>query len=208
MAFVFIVLINVSILLYSVLTGLLGNSIFDYINVVLVVTGITIIPVFYFIIYLEKVLLRKHIQMAGLLSNRIQTIKPDKKENLVTIYSKRSRDILEVSVNNLFLVEANGNYSKAYYLEDNQLKSMLILTSLTNAYDQLASHTCFSRCHNSFIVNLNKITKVTGNSHGYKLIIPFFDNPIPVSRGYVAGFFKNFDAIFKGGTKNTEKATK
>lgn len=208
MAFIFVVLMNVVILGYAALLGILENSIFDYINVILVVTGITIIPVFYFIIYLEKVLLRKHIQMAGMLSNRLQASKPGEKEEIVTIYSKRSRDILEVAASNLLLIEANGNYSKAYYLENNVLKNMLILISLTKAYDQLASHECFSRCHNSFIVNLNKITKVTGNSHGYKLIIPFFDDPIPVSRGYVAGFIKDFDAIFKGGSKTIEKPSK
>lgn len=205
MSFAFVVLMNAAVLIYAALSGVLSKSIFDYLNVLLVVTGITIIPVFYFIIYLEKVLLRKHIQMAGMLSNRLQSVKPDKSKEIVTIYSKRSRDILEVAADNLLLIEANGNYSKAHYLEEGNLKNMLILTPLTKAANQLANYSCFTRCHNSYIINLNKITKVYGNSHGYKLTIPFFEETIPVSRGYIANFIKDFDAIFKDGDNRIVK---
>jgi tetratricopeptide (TPR) repeat protein len=198
-ALVFIVLMNAAIIFYSILAGISGNSVYDLLNVVLVLTGITIIPVFYFIIYLEKVLLRKHIQMAGMLSNRIQSFKPGKMEEIVTVYSDRSRDMLEVSVNNLLLVEANGNYSKIVFLENEKMKSTLILISLTKLLEQLAPFSCFSRCHKSYIVNLNKVKKVMGNSHGYKLDIPFVDEPIPVSRSYAADFIRDFNKVFKEG---------
>lgn len=198
-AFVFIVLMNAVIIFYSMLVSISGNSIYDFLNVILVLTGITIIPVFYFIIYLEKVLLRKHIQMAGMLSNRIQSFNPGKTEEVVTIYSDRSRDMLEVPVNNLLLVEANGNYSKIVFLEDDKMKSKLILISLTKLSNQLASFSYFSRCHKSYIVNLNKVIKVMGNSHGYKLEMPKMEETVPVSRSFAADFIRDFDKVFKEG---------
>lgn len=198
-ALVFIVLLNAVIIFYSMLVGISGNSVYDFLNVILVLTGITIIPVFYFIIYLEKVLLRKHIQMAGMLSNRIQSFNPGKTEDLVTIYSDRSRDMLEVPLNNIFLVEANGNYSKIVFSENDKMQNKLILISLTKLSKQLASFSCFSRCHKSYIVNLNKVKKVMGNSHGYKLEMPMMEEMVPVSRSYASDFIRDFDKVFKDG---------
>ncbi len=38
------------------------------------------------------------------------------------------------------------------------------------------------RCHKSYIVNLNKVNRISGNAKGYKLQIDELDFLIPVSR--------------------------
>jgi DNA-binding LytR/AlgR family response regulator len=38
------------------------------------------------------------------------------------------------------------------------------------------------RCHKSYIINKNKISSITGNAAGYKLILLGYNTPIPVSR--------------------------
>jgi DNA-binding LytR/AlgR family response regulator len=40
------------------------------------------------------------------------------------------------------------------------------------------------RCHRAFLVNLQTVTKVTGNLQGYQLQLGDTGREVPVSRGY------------------------
>jgi len=196
-ALVFIAVINIVVILYAALTGTTNNSWIDNLNIILVVTGITMMPLFFFIIYLEKVLLRKHIHLAGLLSNRIHTLQPEKQSDLLEIYSDRSKDVIKLDASNLLLIEAAGNYAKIVFTEENKTKTTLILATMKLLESQLANYQQFSRCHKSYIVNLKKVKKVLGNSHGYKLEIPGFDELVPVSRSYAETFIKSVDKVYR-----------
>lgn len=196
-AMIFILIINAVVILYSFLAGVGSNSWVDYLNVILVITGITIIPLFFIIIYLEKVLLRKHIQLAGLLSNRIHSAPVADSADMVEIYSDRSKDMLKISASDFLMIEAAGNYAKVLYSENNKIKTTLILATMKLLESQLAAHPQFNRCHKSYIVNLKKVSKVHGNSHGYKLEISGVEEQVPVSRSYAETFIKSFDKVYR-----------
>ncbi|HBG70592.1 MAG: hypothetical protein A2W93_08405 [Bacteroidetes bacterium GWF2_43_63] len=196
-ALVFIVVINAVVILFSYLSGAGSNSWVDYLNIILVITGITIIPLFFIIIYLEKVLLRKHIQLAGLLSNRIHSATVSDSSDLIEIYSDRSKDVLKIPATDFIMIEAAGNYAKVCYKENNNVKVTLILATMKLLESQLSGHPQFSRCHKSYIVNLKKVSKVLGNSHGYRLEMPEIEQQVPVSRSYAETFIKSFDKVFR-----------
>ncbi len=196
-ALIFIAVINVVVILYAAISGTANYSWIDNLNIILVVTGITMMPLFFFIIYLEKVLLRKHIHLAGLLSNRIHTLQPEKQSDLVEIYSDRSKDVIKLDASNLLLIEAAGNYAKIVFIEETKIKTTLILATMKLLESQLANYQQFSRCHKSYIVNLKKVKKVLGNSHGYKLEIPGIDDLVPVSRSYAETFIKSIDKVYR-----------
>jgi len=196
-ALIFIAVINVVVILYAAISDTANYSWIDNLNIILVVTGITMMPLFFFIIYLEKVLLRKHIHLAGLLSNRIHTLQPEKQSDLVEIYSDRSKDVIKLDASNLLLIEAAGNYAKIVFAEENKIKTTLILATMKLLESQLANYQQFSRCHKSYIVNLKKVKKVLGNSHGYKLEIPGIDDLVPVSRSYAETFIKSIDKVYR-----------
>ncbi|MPM32095.1 hypothetical protein SDC9_78654 [bioreactor metagenome] len=196
-AMIFILIINAVVILYSMLAGVGSSSWIDYLNVILVITGITIIPLFFTIIFLEKVLLRKHIQLAGLLSNRINKVPSADTSDTIELYSDRSKDVLNIKAANLIMIEAAGNYAKICYTEENKTRSTLILATMKLLESQLSGYPQFSRCHKSYIVNLKKVKKVLGNSHGYKLEIPEIDYQVPVSRSYAETFIKSFDKVYR-----------
>lgn len=194
-ALAFILLLNITILAYAAIFKLAGNSVFDAMNIMLVLTGITIMPVFFIIIFLEKVLLRKHIQMAGLLTNKIHQISAENKDEELTIFSEKTRDVVKIAANSLLAIEAQGNYSKIHFKDQNQIKSTMILASLKHIESQLYDFKFITRCHKSYIVNLKMISKVMGNSHGYKLELLTFNQSIPVSRSFTEIFIKSLDQI-------------
>ena len=58
----------------------------------------------------------------------------------------------------------------------------IIRNTLKKTEDVIEKYSNFVRCHKSYIVNLSKLKKVTGNAQGYKLIFEQLDFKIPVSR--------------------------
>lgn len=193
-----LLLMNLLLGLYAVLAGLISFSVYDILNLSLVLMGLTIVPVFFVIVFLEKVLLRKHTQMAGMLNNRIHRSARSIQQETVTLYSEKAKDSLTLVLDTILCIEAQGNYSKIYFTESGKLKTAMILASLKLIEEQLGNHKHFIRCHKSFIVNLGKISKVMGNSHGYKLNITSLDQPVPVSRTFTEHFIKSLDSSLKG----------
>ena len=57
----------------------------------------------------------------------------------------------------------------------------MLRVNLKNIENQLAD-TSLIRCHRSYIVNVNAIRHVAGNTNGYKLTVRDTDFEVPVSR--------------------------
>ncbi|MGC4021225.1 MAG: LytTR family DNA-binding domain-containing protein [Cyclobacteriaceae bacterium] len=82
---------------------------------------------------------------------------------------------------NFFYVEADDNYSTFYWRNKAAVEKKILRMNLKSAEGQLDNNFTI-RCHRSFIVNINMIETVTGNTNGYKLSIIGHDYSIPVSR--------------------------
>ncbi len=85
---------------------------------------------------------------------------------------------------NIYAFEAQDNYVAIRYLADNTLKTSLIRNSLSAIEAFLPAGT-FIRCHRSYITNLHKIDKVSGNAQGLVLTLKNSNLSIPVSRSYI-----------------------
>ncbi len=81
----------------------------------------------------------------------------------------------------LYLTSAD-NYVNVLYREGGSSKSSLLRGSLKGFEEQLNNHPIFFRCHRMYIVNLQKVTDVSGNAQGLKLHLTGSDEAIPVSR--------------------------
>lgn len=113
-----------------------------------------------------------------------QQLKP--KENgkqLILRLEKKHEVILEDS--SFLYIQADGNYITIHSTYENKLKSKLYRDSLNAVVDQLPSNS-IQRCHRSFIVNLKKVSKVSGNAQGLKMELNGSSKVIPVSRKYIS----------------------
>ncbi len=194
-AFITIILLNILVLAYYLSFGIIGWQVFDMLNIVFTYTGLTVVPLFFMVIYIEKVLLRKHIHEAGMMNNRIRKSvnHANASTQTIRIESDKSKDVFESSVSNLLLVEGQSNYTKFYFIDKGSLKAVLLLMTLKQAESQLQNHKEFIRCHKSNIVNLTCVKKVRGNSHGYKLSVPPIEEPVTVSKSYISEFNEAFN---------------
>ena len=89
---------------------------------------------------------------------------------------------ISISLDSLLYITVADNYIDVYYYEKNKISHELIRNSLTNIEKTFANTKQLFRCHKSFIINLNSVISVTGNSAGYKLKLQNTDVLIPVSR--------------------------
>lgn len=102
---------------------------------------------------------------------------------LLKLIAENDKDSIELSTESLYFIESSDNYSTIYYEKQGKLQKELLRSSLTRLESQIPSENIV-RCHRSFIVNLDKVEKVTGNAQGYKLHLEALELLVPVARKY------------------------
>jgi hypothetical protein len=101
----------------------------------------------------------------------------------ITLTAENEKDKLSFSDNELFYIESSDNYSTVIYEQDGQIFKEIIRSSLIRLESQISS-SYILRCHRSYIVNLDKVVKISGNAQGYKLHLKDSDFIVPVARKY------------------------
>ena len=133
-------------------------------------------------------MLKQNLKDAFLDNQELEKIKNLKKEtqiktvlnNFLTIHSDTSEN-LSLHLPDLLFVEADDNYSTVYWKNGDGIQKKLLRINLKNIESQI-NNSFALRCHRSYIVNVNAISNITGNTNGYKLQILDTEFFIPVSR--------------------------
>lgn len=94
---------------------------------------------------------------------------------------------VKIIIDNIICVEAFGNYINIIYL-DAGVKKATVRETITNIERLISESKVIYRTHRSFLVNLTKLEKITGDSQGLKLQLKFIDKEIPVSRNKIKEF--------------------
>ena len=124
--------------------------------------------------------LQKHQTVAKTYNEQLLTKTP----SLTNISFKDENDKVDFSLpqDQLLFIKAANNYVEINYLAEEQIKKYLLRNSL-GAVEQQLDISAIRRCHRSYLVNLEKVGRITGNAQGYKLHFPFTSEyVVPVSR--------------------------
>lgn len=147
-----------------------------------------VIPIALCTLFLKAQILQENLREAILTNKelrKIQTLKKESRESikmstLVTLYSDTSES-LTFNLPDLLFIQADDNYSTVIWNEGGTIQKKLLRVNLKNLESQL-NNSFTLRCHRSYIVNVNAIAAISGNTNGYKLKINGSDFSIPVSR--------------------------
>lgn len=98
-----------------------------------------------------------------------------------------TKESLTLDAGSLLYAEAEGNYVRMNYLsaDGGGRTSKLLRITLKQAGEAFAGCGYVIRCHRAFLVNLNRVQRVTGNAQGYRLHLEGCGEEIPVSRAYI-----------------------
>jgi len=174
----------------------IGKGITEQFNLlffVFITVSVGIMPTFFLIYFIEKYLARKNQHIATNFTEKIQHKTSTSKNPIIKILSKNNDETITIELNQLICVKSEGNYLKVYFLEENTITSKLIRNSISKVEEQLIIFEKVKRCHRSFLVNLDKVEKITGNARSLNLYISSIDFTIPVSRSFPKEIFKEFN---------------
>lgn len=106
----------------------------------------------------------------------------------ITLLADNEKDTITFVAADLLFIESSDNYCTVVYLKDGTAGSRqpvkpLLRSSLSRLENQVAREHIV-RCHRSYIVNLDRVERVTGNAQGYKLHLLGGQFQIPVARKY------------------------
>lgn len=93
----------------------------------------------------------------------------------------------------LICVKAEGgNYVTAYWIQKDELKSLLWRTTLKNILDMLKDNQNILQCHKSFLINKSFVSEVSGNARTLMLSMKILSFEIPVSRSFPRELVEKF----------------
>ena len=144
---------------------------------------------------LQSYLLRKYAESTrrmneSLLASRSRTDEPGKGPPAVVFSPESGKEKVEIRLQDLLLVKSVDNYVEIYAADKDQVRTIILRSSLKRIEEDLEGHPFLFKCHRAFLVNVRNISRVTGNSQGYKLIFKGIEFAVPVSRNTSKDLFK------------------
>ena len=172
----------------------------SFISFLFITIAVGIFPTVLLIMYFEKHFTTKHEIIASELTEQI-SVKDEKKEietsikenknQQIKIVSYNEKEVIELELNDFLCISAEGNYANVFFYENNTIKKKLIRNSLTKINDQLIIFDDVKRCYRSYIVNIQNVSRVSGNARNYYLHVDNLDFKIPVSRNFPKEILEN-----------------
>lgn len=156
-------------------------------NFQLVTFAVALFPITLFIISKQKYLLKKH-STSALEANatlpREALLQHETK--CYSIYSYNQKVKEDFDMNDLYYIESKGNDIELHLYENDMLVLKTLRNTLKSTREQMANCHELEQCHRAYIVNLNNVKKVEGNSQGLLLKFANGDAEVPVSRTFVS----------------------
>jgi hypothetical protein len=139
------------------------------------------LPISVLIIINQNKMLRSHLKLADELNKKLKENKLIR-EKIIHFTSDYQKDSLAIKVSTLLFIRSANNYIEVFWKDGDTIKNQMVRCSMINAEEMIKEHKFIFKCHRSFMVNINYIDRVEGNSQGYKLFLENVTFPIPVSK--------------------------
>ena len=101
----------------------------------------------------------------------------------LTLMADNEKDTVTLALAQLLYIESSDNYCTIVYQKDDQLVKPLLRSSLSRLEGQI-NQPRIVRCHRSYVVNLDRVERITGNAQGYRLHLANGLLQVPVARQY------------------------
>lgn len=163
--------------------GASGVLLFQFYTLVIAIFPITVVTILNYNRHL-----RRNLGLAGDMRRKVEEMPPhpERTDKIISIPVFSKDEKLEVRLSDLFYLHAEGNYIKVLSKRENKIHSTVIRSTMKTIEAELREYfPPLARTHRSYIVNIDLIEDVSGNSQGLLMDLKGLDHKVPVSRGYV-----------------------
>lgn len=102
--------------------------------------------------------------------------------NVQSFKLSSGNESIELNTETFLYAKSSDNYLEVVYLDGDVLKRDVMRKTLKSATDDLAAFEHIFQVHRSFLVNLERVSRFSGNAQGLKLHFEETDTIVPVSR--------------------------
>jgi len=182
-----IFLIGLGNLLYGNWGGAISFSWDAIVQVQFITLMVGAFPVTVMVLMKQNRLLKQYVAEAGEINTTLpphteKTRSAAPEETAILLTSENEREQLRCFPDQLMVIKAVDNYVEVCLREPSGIRTHLLRNTLKTIEGYLEHYPQLFRCHRSFLINLAKITKISGNSQGYRVSVDGISDTIPVAR--------------------------
>ena len=113
----------------------------------------------------------------------------------ITLFDNNGALKFSISSDNLYFIESDDNYIKAWYTDSSgEIKQYMLRGRLKTVEDSFADSELV-RCHRKYIVNIRKVSILKSEKEGYKIDFDIDTlDPIPISKTYEQAVLARFNS--------------
>lgn len=181
--------------IYAYLLGFIDFNLLQFISFLFITIIVSIFPITVIVLITHIRRLKHNLKDANAISRKLHPADPlseEKREELYQFQGQQKNDAIEIIADNIYFIKSQKNYLEFYYQKADKINKKLVRGTLKKAEKCANEFDFLQRCHRSYIVNINHIRNINGNSLGYALTLDENLNKIPVSRSYTKKFKKLF----------------
>jgi len=188
-----ITIISIANVIYLYMIGFIRLSVPFIVLSIFYTLLVAVFPVFLLTILKYNKILRTNLKDADEINFAIdESEKSQLSDDIFNFQGLSENDKITIPSDTILYIQSQRNYLQFFYTKDGKCKSKLIRATMKELEESTNSFEHLQRCHRSFIVNINCISKIDGDSLGYNLHLDNCENQIPVSRSYTKIFKQRF----------------
>ena len=108
--------------------------------------------------------------------------KQDKEECPVILHTDNTSQDFTIIPSKIIYVESVGNYSNVYYIDNEQISSRTLRSTIKQLKEELRDYSFIVQCHRAFLVNLMYVESLEGTNNRFFINLFSLDKKIPLSR--------------------------
>lgn len=147
---------------------------------------IGILPAILTWILFDKIFYSTYYKKANKINEDFELNRPTNNNETITLTGKNMDNRLVFNVSDLIYIKAEENYCFIFFKKNGRIHRRFFRSSLSALYEQVKGpdRRNIVRCHRTYIVNLDHVLEMHGNSRGYHLQLKYDNAEIPVSRNF------------------------
>jgi len=106
----------------------------------------------------------------------------------MSLPAENGKDVFTSRMEDILVFHSSGNYIEIFWTDNQIRKKKLFRQTFAYVEQYMKDKPEFKKCHRCWMINLNKVEALTGNSKGYFIEIKKLGFRVPVSRNYISSF--------------------
>ena len=100
----------------------------------------------------------------------------------VILHTDNTAPDFSIIPSSIIYVESVGNYSNVYYIDNEQISSRTLRSTIKQLKEELRDYSFIVQCHRAFLVNIMYVESLEGTNNRFFINLFSFDKKIPLSR--------------------------